>query len=246
MEQQQASSRVTRVRHETRRREVEVVSVVNVSPNFKRVTFAGEELADFTSQSFDDHVKLIFPGADGAEVMRDYTPRSFDRKKRELSIEFSLHGDGFASAWASNAEVGQRITIAGPRGSFIVPTNFEWHLLVGDDTAVPAIARRLEELPAGTVATVVLQAADQDRRQFRSNATFGVLWVPDSEELLQQIASLELPSGEGYVWCAAEAKVAAKVRQVLVDEKGHGKHAIRASAYWKQGTGAHHEKIGEE
>jgi len=221
------------------------VSVSNVSANFKRVTFAGEALADFLTQSFDDHVKLIFSGEDGAEVMRDYTPRSFNPEKRELTIEFSLHGDGFASNWAARASVGQRVAIGGPRGSFIVPTDYDWHLLIGDDTALPAIARRLEELPAETVATVVMQTPSEDRRQFRSRSTFGVLWVDHPQDLLRQIEALQLPSGEGYVWCAAEAKVAARVRELLVGDKGHGKHSIRASAYWKDGASAHHERIGE-
>ncbi|KXU85796.1 FAD-binding protein [Caballeronia megalochromosomata] len=246
MEQHSTRNRVTRVRHETRRREVEVVSVSDVSANFRRVTFAGEALAGFVSQSFDDHVKLIFSAEDGAQVMRDYTPSSFDPEKRELSIEFSLHGDGFASNWAARASVGQRVTVAGPRGSFIVPTDYDWHLLVGDDTALPAIARRLEELPAETVATVVVQTASEDRRQFRSRSTFGVVWVDHAQDLLREIEALQLPSGEGYVWCAAEAKVAARVRELLVVDKGHGKHSIRASAYWKAGASAHHEKIGED
>ncbi|GJH12748.1 siderophore-interacting protein [Caballeronia novacaledonica] len=203
-------------------------------------------MADFLSQSFDDHVKLIFSAEDGTEVMRDYTPRSFDPAKRELTIEFSLHGDGFASSWAAGASVGQRITMAGPRGSFIVPTDYDWHLLVGDDTALPAIARRLEELPAEAVATVVVQTASEDRRQFRSRSTFGVVRVDHPQDLLREIEALELPSGEGYIWCATEAKVAARVRELLVVEKGHGKHAIRASAYWKDGASAHHEKFGED
>jgi hypothetical protein len=73
-----------------------------------------------------------------------------------------------------------------------------------------------------------------------------VVWVDHSQDQLRAIEALELPSGDGYVRCAAEAKVAAKVRELLVVDKGHGKHAIRASAYWKDGSSAHHEKIGED
>lgn len=89
--------------------------------------------------------------------MQDYTPRRFDAQ--ELGIEFALHGDGPAANWARQAQPGQTLTVAGSRGSFIVPTGFDWHLLVGDDSALPAIARRLEELPEGKPVTVVLALA---------------------------------------------------------------------------------------
>src|SRR6187402_380623 len=92
-----AASRVQRVRQEPRRRAVEVVRVADLGAHFRSVTFAGEALADFDSPSFDDHVKFILPGADGAAVMRDYTPRHFDAAARELTLEFALHGDGPAA-----------------------------------------------------------------------------------------------------------------------------------------------------
>jgi len=150
-------NRVQRVRHELHRRDLQVVRVEPVGPGFRRITFAGESLAGFVSASFDDHVKLFLDPADGTEpVRRDYTPRRFEAAAGELSIEFALHGDGPAANWAAQATPGQRATIGGPRGSFIIPTDFDWHLLVGDETALPAIARRLEELPAGTQVFVVL------------------------------------------------------------------------------------------
>jgi NADPH-dependent ferric siderophore reductase len=246
METQTAKSRVTRVRQEPRRRELEVVSVETVGRNFRSVTFSGDALEDFVSQSFDDHVKLIFTSADGAEIKRDYTPRRFNAARRELTIEFALHGDGFASNWAATAEPGQRIAIAGPRGSFIVPTDYAWHLFVGDATALPAIARRMEELPEDAIAMVIVQIDDPaDKRRFKSKSLFNAVWTREADELLREVESLHLPSGDGYVWCAAEAGVATRVREILVDQKGHDKHAIRASAYWKHGASAHHEKLGE-
>jgi NADPH-dependent ferric siderophore reductase len=63
-------------------------------------------------------------------------------------LEFALHGSGPFSTWAGQAAPGQTRTVAGPRGSMVIPTDYAWHWLVGDDTAWPAIARRLEELPA--------------------------------------------------------------------------------------------------
>ncbi|HSV34338.1 MAG TPA: siderophore-interacting protein [Ramlibacter sp.] len=241
-----SASRVQRVRHDLKRREVEVVRIETLSPHFRSVTFSGESLADFVSASFDDHVKFILDAGGGAApVMRDYTPRRYDGG-RELTIEFALHGDGPAAGWAAAAAVGQRATIGGPRGSFIIPLDYEWHLLVGDDTALPAIARRLEELPAGAQARVLLQVDAADRRLFKTAADARVVWVSEASDLIDAVRALALPAGEGYAWCAGEARMAATVRRILVDEKGHDRHAIRAAAYWKQGAVAHHENIEQD
>src|SRR5205085_7963134 len=137
--------RVTRVRHEIKRRDVVVARMAPIGDGFVSITFKGDALEDFVSQSFDDHVKFMFTDSTGERVSRDYTPRHFDREARELTIEFALHGQGAASEWASRAAVGDPAVIAGPRGSMIIPLDYDWHVLAGDDAALPAIARRLEE-----------------------------------------------------------------------------------------------------
>jgi NADPH-dependent ferric siderophore reductase len=149
---------VTRVRHELKLRDLAVAAVERLSPGFVAITLRGEALADFTSLGFDDHVKLMFGDAGDAQVRRDYTPRRFSREARELTIEFALHGAGAASDWARKAQVGDRLLVGGPRGSMIVPLALGWHVLVGDATALPAISRRLEELPAGSRAFVFVLA----------------------------------------------------------------------------------------
>jgi len=177
-------------------------------------------------------------------VMRDYTPRLYNAAARELTIEFALHGDGPAADWASQAAPGDRATIGGPRGSFIIPTDYAWHLLVGDDSALPAIARRLEELPATTQAIVVLQLGDSaDRRDLSSAASLDVHWLAPADDLPAAVRSIGLPRGEGYAWCAGEAAAMAALRRVLVDDLGHDRHAVRAAAYWKRGAVAHHENL---
>ena len=237
------ASRVQRVRHEIKRRDVEVVRVDDLSPHFRSVTFGGESLDGFISASFDDHVKFVLPGAHGAPIMRDYTPRHYDAARRELTIEFALHGDGPAASWAAQAAPGQRATIAGPRGSFIIPLDYAWHLFVGDETALPAIARRLEELPAGARAIVIGQVEEPDRRDFKTAADVAAQWIVEPAQLIEAVRALSLPDGEGYAWCAGEARTMAAVRRILVEDKGHDKHAIRAAAYWKQGAAAHHENL---
>lgn len=241
-----SKSRVQHVRHEITRRDLQVVRVDSVSPHVKRVVFGGEALEGFLSASFDDHIKFMLDVGAEEPVRRDYTPRHFDAIARELTLEFALHGDGPAASWAAQAAPGQRATIAGPRGSFIIPLDYDWHLLVGDDTALPAIARRLEELPRGARAIVVLQVPDVvDRRSLASQADVAVQWVTNTAELLAAVRALALPTGEGYAWCAGEAAAMATLRKILIDEKGHDRHAIRAAAYWKHGAVAHHENLEE-
>ena len=245
MNTETSTRRVQRVRHELKRRELQVVRVEAISPHFRSITLSGESLAGFVSASFDDHVKLILDAdAQGAEpTRRDYTPRRYDAAAGELTIEFALHGDGPAASWAAQAAPGQRATIGGPRGSFIIPLDYDWHLLVGDETAMPAIARRLEELPAGVRAIVILQVDAEDRRRLTSAAALSVQWVADAAGLVDAVSALELPPAEGYAWCAGEAGTMATLRRILVEDKGHDRHAIRAAAYWKRGAVAHHENL---
>jgi NADPH-dependent ferric siderophore reductase len=238
-----AVRRVERVRHELRRRDLEVVDVHDLSPGFVAVTFGGEALADFVSLSFDDHVKLILDAGAGEPVRRDYTPRRFSASERRLTIEFALHGDGHASTWARGARVGQRVLIGGPKGSMIIPTDYAWHLLAGDETALPAIRRRLEELPAGTPVTVIAQADEADRLPMPSRAQVALRWVATGAELVDAVRGLDLPASEGFAWCAGEASCMADMRQVLLDEKRHPRETLRVAAYWKRGASEFHENL---
>ncbi|MBL0919052.1 MAG: siderophore-interacting protein [Hydrogenophaga sp.] len=257
---------VERVRHALKRRHLRVQGVQRLGGHFVRVRFAGADLHDFVSASFDDHIKLMLPARPGAPLvlpetgpdglvwpagaerpaMRDYTPRAFDTAAGTLDIEFLLHGDGAASEWAAQVKVGDEVGVGGPRGSFVVPTGFAWHLLVGDETALPAIARRLEELPAGTQATVVVETADaQDERTFASRAALTTVWLraAGTATLADAVARLTLPDGEGFAWAAGEAASMAAVRQALVGGHGLDKSRVRASAYWKRGSPGHHETL---
>jgi NADPH-dependent ferric siderophore reductase len=233
---------IERVRHDLKMRDVEVVRIDQLSPGFAAITFKGEALADFISLSFDDHVKFMFDGADGQQVRRDYTPRRFDPEARELTLEFALHGHGGAAEWARNASVGQRAIVGGPRGSMILPLEMDWHLLIGDDSALPAITRRLEELPEGARAQVVILAAAADRRGFFTSANADIHWVESGDALIEVLNGLPLQPGAGIAWGGGEAALMVRVRQLLLD-KGLPRQATRVSAYWKHGVPDHHEHL---
>jgi NADPH-dependent ferric siderophore reductase len=233
---------IERVRHDLKMREVEVARIERLSPGFASITFKGAALSDFTSLSFDDHVKFMFDDAGGRQVRRDYTPRRFDRQACEVDLEFALHGHGGAAEWARDAKPGSQAIIGGPRGSMILPLEMDWHLLVGDASALPAVTRRLEELPpAARVQAVLLVDAD-DRREFATQANADVQWVASSEQLLQALKDLPLPGGAGLAWGGGEAALMAQVRQLLID-KGLPRQAARISAYWKRGVADHHEHL---
>ncbi|MCS0585264.1 siderophore-interacting protein [Massilia pinisoli] len=233
---------VRRVRHELKLRELTVARVEKLGDGFAAITFTGDELADFVSLSFDDHVKFMFTDADGTQVRRDYTPRRFDREARALVVEFALHGDGRASTWAREATPGQNVVVGGPRGSMILPPGLDWQLLVGDATALPAIARRLEELPRGSRVLVRVHAARADRRAFAGAADVDLRWFDTGEDLVTDLGALTLPDGRGFTWGGGEAALMAQVRAVLND-KGVPREATRVSAYWKRGVAEHHEHL---
>jgi len=233
--------RVERVRHELKLRDLEVAAVEPLGPRFVAVTLRGAALADFVSLGFDDHVKIMIDGPDG-QVRRDYTPRRHDRVAGLLTIEFALHGDGAASDWARGARPGDRLTVGGPRGSMVVPASLDWHLLVGDSTALPAIARRLDELPAGTRADVLVLAGANEQRTLATQADARIRWFDTPAAWLDALRALALPAGTGFAWGAGEAASMVQVRQAL-SEKGLPRQATRVSAYWKRGASAHHEDI---
>jgi len=241
MEQQNRRS-VQRVRHELHVRDVTVTGVEALGESFLRIRFKGEALAQYVSASFDDHVKFMFEGPGGEQVRRDFTPLDYDREARELSLEFALHETGAASHWARGAVVGQPAIIAGPRGSMVVPMDYDWHLLAGDRSALPAIRRRLAELPSGSRAFAVIAASGADRLPLDTQARLELQWVDSDAGLLAALRALVLPAGEGFAWFAGEAATAREVRGLLA-QGGIPKESMRVSAYWKQGAAAHHEQL---
>lgn len=261
---------VQKLRHTTKLRRLTVGRITELTPSMRRITLVGDELEGFHSASFDDHVKLFFPPEAGAElvlptpgpdgmqyaegaprpVMRDYTPRRYDAAAQELDVDFVLHHSGPATDWAMAAAVGDTLGVGGPRGSFVIPTGFDWHLLVGDETAMPAIGRRLEELPQGAQALVVIKTRDEaSRMEFQARCRLRVQWLADDasapddgmEALERAVRALELPAeGQGYVWAAGEYTSIQRVREHLVKERGIEKGRIRAASYWRKAAPATH------
>lgn len=244
-----------------------VKRVQRLTPRMVRVTFTGPELAAFGWNGPAAHIKLIFAAAtpvaaaesasgagapaDSAEpprpTMRTYTPRRFDREMCELDVDFVLHGEGPASSWASQAAVGQTLTVAGPGRSYAVDGEARWIVLAGDDSAIPAIATILEHLPAGISARVfieVVDAAEEHPLCPASNAA--ITWLHRGEDptragALLEAALRELPWPEepGRVYVACEAGAMRRIRRHLLTERGMSRDHIVTRGYWRLGETDH-------
>lgn len=258
----QHSRLVERVRHELKFRVATVLKSERITPRMARVTLTSDDLESFVSLAYDDHCKVFFPEAGTTEFpvptrsenglvfpdgkrpeARDYTPRHYDNAARTLTLDFVLHGDGPASSWAQEAKPGDSIGVGGPRGSFVVRGDYDWYLLVGDETALPAISRRLEELPRDALAIAIIEIADNSEIQ-KIDAPKGaeIHWLSregaepgDPHRLLGAIHGLELPDGDGYVFIAGESAMSKAVRAYMVDERGHNPDWIKAAGYWQAG-----------
>ncbi len=259
------------VSHRSRLRLAQVARVEQLSPRMRRITLTGSELDGFVSFAADDHVKLFFPAPgqdkpvlpvlgeggliypDGAIQLatRDYTPRRFDAVRHELVIEFVLHGDGPASTWAAHATPGQWLGVGGPRGSRLTPDDCDSFLLIGDETALPTIARHLEEMPPGVRALVLIEVADpREERHLPTAANATITWLHRngvsagrSTLLEQALRQLTLPVGSTYAWLAGEIEMARHLRRHLIEEKGLARDQVRAAGYWRFGEAGAHARV---
>jgi NADPH-dependent ferric siderophore reductase len=244
---------VTRVRREPRRRTLTVADTEMLGAHMLRIRFTCDDFGGFESTAPDDHVKLFLPGfapEGGRPAMRDYTPRAFDVAAGTITIDFAIHEAGPATAWAMAAKPGDTIQIGGPRGSAAIADDFDWYLLIGDETALPSIGRRLEELRSGVPVTVIASVgAPEDRFALPDREGLTELWSyrteagDETSRLTRLLDAHPLPESEGYVWIAAEASIARALRQHVIENLGHPREWVKAAGYWSVGVADAHERI---
>jgi NADPH-dependent ferric siderophore reductase len=254
-----------RVRHETRMRLLEVVAVTDVTPLMRRFRLAGD-MTGFASPGHADHIKAFFfpdgvepmlvpVGPNGAQwpgerpEMRDYTPRYWDVEAGWIELDFVLHGDGPASGWAARAQVGSKLVIGGPRGSLVIPAAYDWYLLAGDETALPALGRRIEELPAGARVLVFIEVADvAEEQRFETRADLSLTYLHrnglaagTTDLIAKAISAASFPPGEAYAYIAGESGMSKAVRAHLTEERGFRPDYVKAAGYWLHGVADAHE-----
>jgi NADPH-dependent ferric siderophore reductase len=123
-----------------------------------------------------------------------------------------------------------------------VPDDFDYYLLIGDETALPSIGRRIEELRPGVpVTSVVVVDGPAEPQSFETKAKWTALWAfrngadDDAALLRGALADWRKPDGEGFVWIAAEAMAARSLREHMIDERGHPKAWLKSAGYWLRG-----------
>lgn len=254
----------------------DVLEVVALTPNMIRIVFGGEDLRRFTTSGDpDERLVVVLPRAGERETpapvrqedgtldypvddepeLRSYTVRRWDGAKPEMVIDFVRHEGGVAAAWAIQAQVGDVVYLSPANGWYGPPADATWQLLLADMTALPALGRIVEELPAGMRAIVVAEvAADGDQQQLTSAADVTYDWVVGGNghgpsRMLQTLKGIELPDGPGYIWFAGEAAESRAIRKYVRRELGWPTERFTILGYWrveKEKWMARYEQVGDQ
>ncbi|MEY4762836.1 MAG: hypothetical protein RLZZ200_2692 [Pseudomonadota bacterium] len=236
---------------------VTVKSVTDITPRMRRVVFTGETLGNFEWSGPASHIKLILGDAapDTRPLMRTYTPRRFDAAAGELTVDIVLHGEGPAATWAAQAAPGQTLNIGGPGRAYSVDGNATHWVLAGDDTAIPALATILENLPATATADVYLElpaleeaaALNVTHPGARLHRLLRADGGAEPGSLLEAaIRGATLPDG-ARLYVACEAGAIRRIRRHLLQERGLPPTQIVTRGYWKLGETDHPDRdYGED
>ncbi len=225
---------------------LEVLSTHRLSPHLVRLVLGGDGFASFTSNGFTDrYVKISFaqPGTE-RPATRTYTVREVNEAERWLAIDFVVHGDeGLAGPWAASAVRGDRVVLTGPGGGYAPDPTADWHLLVGDESALPAIAAALEALPEDAQGDAFVEVVGPDD-EVPLTAPRGVelRWVhrgPTADGtrslLADAVAAAPWRSGRVHAFVHGERESVKALRDVVLDQRGVAREQLSISGYWARG-----------
>jgi NADPH-dependent ferric siderophore reductase len=242
-------------------RSLKVMAIHDVSSHVRRITFASTNLKRFDTLSAL-HVKLLLP-PDGVRlclprlslngtvdwgseqeraIVRKYTIRRIDPSAGTLEIDFVLHDHGGpGSCFAINAQISDEIGMVGPGGGSARPA--DWNLFIGDETALPAIARLMEALPEDAQGTAIIEVADEsDEQDLVHKANIDIRWfyrnrLASPHSLSEHAALIKPPSsGSIFAWAGTEFSEFRKIRSDWRTQKGIAKDDHLAVAYWRTGV----------
>jgi NADPH-dependent ferric siderophore reductase len=253
----------------------EVVRSEQLTPHLIRVVLGGTGFDTFSPNEYTDaYVKIVFV-RDGVDVgalpqpltldsfnalpveqrpdVRTYTVRRVDAERREISIDFVVHGEhGVAGPWAAAATAGQPAYLMGPSGAYAPDPAADWHLLAGDEAAVPAIAAALEALPDNAIGKVFIEVAGPEEEiELSAPAGVKVRWIyrggradlvpedlaGDNAPLITAVKEATWLPGQVQVFVHGEAQtVMHNLRPYIRKERGvDAKWANSISGYWRRG-----------
>lgn len=240
-----------------------VVRTEQLSPTMTRVVFGGPGLQSFrASTAADSYVKLTFlkPGVDYPRpldlaavratlpqhdwpVVRTYTVRAWNELAAELSVDFVVHGDsGVAGPWAAGARPGDELLIAGPGGAYSPDPTAGYHLFVGDESALPAIAAALEQLPADAQGAVLIEVPQPSSAiPLVTPPGMLVTWVPAAAggigaALVEAARAIEFEPATVDAFVHGEAGFVKELRTFFRVERGVAKEQLSVSGYWRVGA----------
>lgn len=238
---------------------LEVVQTTWISPGMVRVSLGGEQFSAFPGRPETDmYAKLFFPPTGSTlqppydlaalreqlpfeelPTIRTYTIRRIDHDRRIIDIDFVVHGDtGVAGPWAASAQPGDRLTMSAPGGGYSPDLDADHRILIGDESAIPAIGAALESLPAAVPTTVVIETRSFDHRAELPWAG-SVTWVDEDHDapgsaLVAAVEALPWPAGRVQVFAHGE-RGAMKALRPLLAERGVSRADLSLSAYWAAG-----------
>jgi len=240
-----------------------VARAERLTPHMIRVVLTVDPAARLEiGDSTDHYVKLAFApeGVTYAEPLdieairrdlpreqwprtRTYTVRAWDEATREMTVDFVHHGDeGLAGPWAASVRPGDGIYFMGPGGGYAPDPAADWHLLAGDESALPAIAASVEQLPPGARAKVYVEVSGPDEEQkLASEGDVKTVWLhrgdrPIGEALVEAVTALEFPPGDVHVFVHGEANFVKELRRHLRLDRGLPRERLSISGYWRRGA----------
>ncbi|MEM8620112.1 MAG: siderophore-interacting protein [Actinomycetota bacterium] len=232
-----------------------------LTPSMRRIVLGGPGLAAFTpTEHTDQYVNALFV-PDGATYEapfdvdeartqdpehrprgRRYTVRRWDDTTRQLTLDFVAHGDvGYAGRWAQRAAPGDALQVLGPGGGYAPHPHADWHLLAGDESALPAIAASLESMtPSSTAAVfIVVDGPDHEIELDGPEATT-ISWLhrngsaSPADLLVDAIRAFSFPPGSPQLFVHGEAGETRAVRQHLLSDRGLARDGASISPYWRR------------
>jgi len=252
----------------------EVVRREELSPHLLRIVLGGSGFDTFVPNKFTDaYCKILFLRDDvnvGAlatpltldsfatlppaqqPIVRTLTVRSVDVDRRELAVDFVTHGDhGVAGPWAQAARPGQPAYLMGPSGAYAPDPTADWHLLAGDESALPAIAAALDAMPSDAVGHVLVEVAGADDEiALNAPPKVKVRWIyrggradlvpedraGDFAPLIAEVKELRWQPGQVQVFIHGEAQaVMHNLRPYIRRERGVDARWASISGYWRRG-----------